>query len=192
MDHLAVSEPDASHLLVPCPCCSVCCVPCLGPLAPLFPPLRPSACPRVRAPCFSCCPPFRPPARASFRPPSCPRLLAALLPCASFACGQVASFCAARLFALPRSRLSASCPVLSACSASGPPLLARSLFEAALPATHPFPFHSNSGVLLLFSVRAVRAAGWALVWLRLCAPPPGVPVRARRFLDVLFWRCFPT
>ena len=73
------------------------------------------------------------------------------------ACGQLAGWCAARPFALPRSRLSASRPVLSACSAICPPLLARSMMLPYLLSI--LPFSSNSGFSLLF-FRLRRACRW--------------------------------
>ena len=95
-------------------------------------------------------PPLVPPAAG--RPPAL-RLVA---------CWQLVFCCAARPFALPRACLSASRPVLSASSATRPPLLARSFLQCCLACYASFLFHSDSGAsLLLFSVRAVRAAGWA-------------------------------
>ena len=162
-----MSEPGASHLLVPCPCCSVCCVPRLAPFPLLFLPLRLSARPSSASPVFSAVrlsarllvPRSAPPrAPAAGRPPAL-RLVA---------CGQLAGWCAARPFALPRSRLSASRLVLSACSAICPPLLARSMMLPCL--LRILPFSSNSGFSLLF-FRLRRACCW--LWFGCVGGSPG-------------------
>ena len=126
----------------PFPCCFR---PCGCPLAPC--PLPPLFLLSAPPPVCSCLvlPPLVPPAAG--RPPAL-RLVA---------CWQLVFCCAARPFALPRARLSASRPVLSACSAICPPLLARSMM---LPCLLRFlPFSSNSGFSLLF-FRLRRACRW--------------------------------
>ena len=150
---------------MPCPCCSVCCAPRLAPLPLLSPPLRLSACPRVRSPRFCRCPPLCLSARASFGHPSCPRPPAALLPCASLRAGSL-------FFVAPPARLPSRAPVcrppVRSCLPPRPPALRCWLVlfcSAALPATHP-AFFIAIRVLRCCCFPSAPCVPLAVVWLR--------------------------